>query len=271
VDRRPWLWDDWAIDAMRKAYHLRSEIFPYIYTSVRQTHESMVPLTRAMYIDYPSLEKAYNSPQQYLLGDNMIVAPVASVGSGPERTAKVKVWIPDGEKWYGYYDGKCYEGGHEYEVEADIDEIPVFVRGGAVLPMQPYTRRMGSAQIETLRCRIYPSYNSEQTVTMLYEDDGVTREYENGAYAKTYMTSQTLDGIMTIKINPTEGTYSGQPQSRSIVVELPGLSENAVIKAPRKAKIERKDGITYISCPGKSIRDEQVIKITNPYCLFTTL
>lgn len=264
VDRRPWLWDDWAIDAMRKAYHLRSEIFPYIYTSVRQTHETMVPLTRAMYIDYPSLEKSYSSPGQYLLGDNLIVAPVTSVGNGPERTAKVKVWIPDGEKWYGYHDAKCYEGGQEYEVEADIDEIPLFVRGGAVLPMQPYTRRMGTSQIETLQCRIYPSYNSVQTVTMLYEDDGVTREYENGAFSKTYMTCHTEDGVMTVKISSAEGTYSGQPQSRNIVVELPGLSENASVKAPRKAKIERKDGITYISCSQKNIREEQVIKITNP-------
>ena len=173
--------------------------------------------------------------------------------------------ILDGEKWYGYYDGKCYDGGQEYEVEADIDEIPVFVRGGAVLPMQPYTRRMGSAQIETLRCRIYPSYNSEQTVTMLYEDDGVTREYENGAYAKTYMSAQNADGVMTVKISPAEGTYSGQPQSRSVVVELSSLSENASIKAPRKAKIERKDGVTYISCPQKDIHEEYILKITNPY------
>ena len=99
---------------------------------------------------------------------------------------------------------------------------------------------------------------------MLYEDDGVTREYENGAFSKTYMTCHTEDGVMTVKISSAEGTYSGQPQSRNIVVELPGLSENASVKAPRKAKIERKDGITYISCSQKNIREEQVIKITNP-------
>ena len=225
----------------------------------------MVPLTRAMYIDYPSLEMAYSSPQQYLLGDNMIVAPVSSVGEGPARTAKVKVWIPDGEKWYGLYDGKCYEGGCEHEVKADIDEIPVFVRGGAVLPMQPYTRRMGTSQIETLRCRIYPSYTSDETVTMLYEDDGVTREYETGAYAKTYMSSQLKDNVLTVTLSPSEGEYDGQPAARTIRIELPGLSESAVIKAPKRSKITRNEGVTYITFQQKSIREGHVVKVTDPY------
>ena len=150
-------------------------------------------------------------------------------------------------------------------MKADIDEIPVFVRGGAVLPMQPYTRRMGTSQIETLRCRIYPSYTSDETVTMLYEDDGVTREYETGAYSKTYMSCRNADGVMTVKVGAAEGAFAGQPQSRSIIVELPGLYEKAAVKAPRKSKIEHRDGITYVHIPELSIRQEQIIKITNPY------
>ena len=175
------------------------------------------------------------------------------------------MWIPDGEKWYGYYDGKCYDGGQEYEVKAAIDQIPFFIRGGAVLPMQPYTRRMGTSQIETLRCRLYPSYNEDETVTMLYEDDGLTREYEAGAFAKTFVSSQCQNGVLTVKINPTEGTFAGQPETRTLVLELPGLSEHAVIKAPRKSKIERKDGVTYVTMLKKGIREAQIIKITNPY------
>ena len=127
------------------------------------------------------------------------------------------------------------------------------------------TRRMGSSQIETLRCKIFPSYTSDETVTMLYEDDGVTREYETGAYAKTYMSCKNTDGVMTVKVGAAEGIFAGQPQSRSITVELPGLSEKATIKAPRKSRIEHKDGVTYVYIPQQSVRQEQIIKITNPY------
>ena len=100
---------------------------------------------------------------------------------------------------------------------------------------------------------------------MLYEDDGVTREYEKGNYAKTYMTTQHKDGVLTVKIAPAEGRYEGQLERRSVVVELPGLSETARIKAPAKSKITVKDGVTYITMPEAGISKERIVKITNPY------
>ena len=102
---------------------------------------------------------------------------------------------------------------------------------------------------------------------MLYEDDGVTRDYEKGRYAKTYMSTQHKDDVLTVKIAPAEGSYDGQLEKRSVVVELPGLSENARVKAPAKSKISVKDGVTYITMPEASISKERIVKITNPYIL----
>jgi len=90
MDRRPWLCPTECTDAMRIAFHLRSELFPYIYSSAAQSHEQSVPLIRPMYIDYPEKDQAYTNAQQYMFGDNLLVAPIATAGSGPHKVAPQK-------------------------------------------------------------------------------------------------------------------------------------------------------------------------------------
>ena len=80
LDRRPWTYGPLAEKAMRKAFHFRSELFPYLYSSVWQSHTESVPLTRPMYLDYPGDEASYQASEQYMLGDAILVAPVVSPG-----------------------------------------------------------------------------------------------------------------------------------------------------------------------------------------------
>ena len=84
LDRRPWISGDAETKAMRRMYHMRSELMPYIYSSVWQVHNTMVPLNRGMYIDYGASPEAFDNPQQYMFGDIILAAPITSPGEGPE-------------------------------------------------------------------------------------------------------------------------------------------------------------------------------------------
>lgn len=217
IDRRPWLWGKPFEEAMREAFHLRSELFPYIYTSVRQCFDHSLPLLRPMYLDYPEEEAAYESKAQYLLGDHLLVAPIVTSGAGSDFVAQRQVWFPPGT-WYGLGKLEKIAGGQVHSISATLDEIPVYVRSGIALPMQPYTARMASSPLETLRVRCYPGDAGETT---LYEDDGRSTEYMQGGFARTKLIQKRAAGWVHVQIGPAEGRYKNQPASRAYRIELP--------------------------------------------------
>ena len=111
LDRRPWISGEAETNAMRKAYHMRSEMMPYVYSSVWQTHKTMVPLNRCMFIDYGDQKESYDQPQQFTFGDLLLAAPISSPGEGADKYATQKVWFPEGESWYDYFTHEKHVGG----------------------------------------------------------------------------------------------------------------------------------------------------------------
>jgi alpha-glucosidase (family GH31 glycosyl hydrolase) len=218
MDRRPWKYPKWAEDSMRKSFHLRSELFPYIYSSVAQSCRESVPLTRPMYIDYPNEEEAYHNPQQFMLGDHLLVAPITS------PTSVQVVWFPPGDAWFNFFTGARFEGGTERLVSADINTFPLFVRGGAPIPMQPYTPRMATAPLNTLVVRVYPGHDGRTCSTMLYEDDGISNACRNGEFATTKITYARHADSQEIRIEPAKGKFRGQPAAREQYVEFAGAN-----------------------------------------------
>lgn len=221
LDRRPWLWGEQANNSMRKAYHLRAQLMPYVYSSIWQTHRTMVPLNRAMYIDFNSDERSYKNPQQFMFGDLLLAAPITSAGKGANLVAEQKVWFPEGYTWYDYFDGTAYKGGTEAKVSKNIDEFPLFVKGGYLLPMQPYNSRPASAKLDELVMRVYPGNEGADNTYTLYEDDGLTTKYEDGAFATTDLNYKRKGNVSTITISPATGTYDGQPKQRTYTIEIP--------------------------------------------------
>lgn len=229
LDRRPWLWGEQAEKSMRKIYHLRSELMPYIYSSVRECHQDMLPLNRAMYIEYPEIEEAYNNPQQFMFGGLLLGAPITTPGTGDEKTAAQKVWLPEGDVWYQWFTGARHEGGKTITENCDINSFPLYVKGGYPVPMQPYTPRMASTALNCLVVRCYPGTDEYDNSYTLYEDDGETTDYEKGSFAQTKMNCRKKNGVCELTISPAEGVYKGQPQKRAYRIELPDVSHLAVI------------------------------------------
>lgn len=236
TDRRPWNYPKWAEDSMRISFHLRSQLFPYIYSSSWQTCKDTVPLNRPMYFDNPREEKAYHNAQEFLLGDNMLVAPIVEAGTGPGKVGAQTVWFPAGT-WFNTFTGERYDGNSEALVAGDINEFPIFARGGVPIPMQPYLPRMAAVSPETLVVRTYPGAEGKTGSYTLYEDDGVTTGYRKGQFATTGLSYRRSGDTVTVKIGAAKGHYTGQPAKRAFVIELPDTAraESASVNgAPAK-------------------------------------
>jgi hypothetical protein len=222
LDRRPWTYPDWAENSMRLSFHLRSQLFPYIYTSVAQSCRESVPLTRQLYFDYPKEEEAYHNGQEYLFGDNLLVAPIVAPGVGPGRVSHQTVWFPPNSDWFNVFSGEKYSGGSQALCAADINEMPLFARGGVPIPMQPYTERMTTAPLSTLRLRIYPGADGLTGRAQFYEDDGDTDAYKKGAFALTPLSSTRNGNRVEVTVGAPTGKFIGQLSTRAVQIELVG-------------------------------------------------
>lgn len=234
LDRRPWLWGEQALNSMRKTYHLRAQLMPYIYSSVWETHQTMVPLNRAMYIDYGKDKRSYSNPQQFLFGDLLLAAPITSPGKGADFFAEQNVWFPGDERWYDFFDGTLYKGGTETIISKGLNEFPLFVKGGYVLPLQPYSQRPASNPLSELILRVYQGEDGVDNDYMLYEDDGLSKEYEQGTYATTLLNYKRSGNNIAITISPAKGEYKGQVEKRSYSIELPAIKGLSDIKVNNK-------------------------------------
>ena len=259
LDRRPWTCGPAFFSAMRAAFQLRARLFPYFYSSAWESHASSLPLIRPLYLASPGEERAYANPQEYLLGDAILAAPIAEPGIGPGRVATQAVWFPPG-RWHDWFSGEVYEGNQEVLVSAALDEIPLYVREGVPLPLQAATQRMSAGPLRELVVRCYPGEAGSFT---LYEDDGTSAAYEKGAHANTTLTCARDAGKVTVTLQTDEGRYEGMPEERAYVVELAGTARATSARVDdQPAAVEYDPGlaINRIRVPARPARRRTVVE-----------
>lgn len=258
LDRRPWLWGEKHEKAMRIAYHLRSKLMPYIYSSVRQCHTDMLPLNRCMYIDYSEQEQAYQYPLQFMFGDLLLAAPITEPAKEDGLTGQ-NTWLPAGDIWYDLFSGQKYKGGSVVATRNNLSSFPLFIKGGYPIPMQPYTQRMASTALTELVVRCYPGEDGNDHSYTLYEDDGISTDYESGKFAETQLRYEKKEGQTKITIYPVKGSYRDQPQQRSYQIELPNTEQKltAYVNGKRvKATPSTELRGNIINIKPKSIREK---------------
>jgi Glycosyl hydrolases family 31 TIM-barrel domain/Glycosyl hydrolase family 31 C-terminal domain/Domain of unknown function (DUF5110) len=201
--RMPWLYGPKGIALMRQYFKLRMRLMPYLYTYTWQAHQRSLPLLRPLYLEWPDLDQAYRHSHEYLFGAQMLVAPV--LAAGDERT----VYLPPGS-WMDFFTGRRYRGDSTFTAHYAVDATPVFVREGAIIPQQETLR--GALTVD-----VYGDGNNRFD---LYEDDGVSLDYEHGAYAVTPMTYHTSGASHQLIIGPTTGSFAGQREARAYGVRI---------------------------------------------------
>lgn len=220
AERRIWKFPAAYFDAARQAFQLRYRLIPYIYTMARKCYDEALPLCRPLYYEWPDLEEAYARKNQYLFGDDLMVAPVTEAADPSSGCAMVEAWIPPG-RWIGWFTGQAIEGPKVMPLVVPIDEAPIFVREGAIIPTMEPGLRGGERLADPLEMRIFPSASSERTI---YEDDNLSAGYLHGACAWTRVAQRWENGERVVTIDPPKGAYAGMRRTRGYVVKLYDLS-----------------------------------------------
>lgn len=216
AERRIWKFSAEHFAASKKAFELRYALIPYIYTAARQNYETGVSMCRPLYYEWPDLDAAYAHRDQYMFGDDLMVAPVISPANPASGCGEVKVWIPPGS-WVEWESGRGHEGPREVMVQAALDEIPIFVRSGAVIPMMPPAQRAGEKASDPLILHIWAGVEGQ---TRVYEDDGLSVGYRSDQFRWTPVSWQIKGDDVEVTIGPVEGSYKGAFTERSYEIHL---------------------------------------------------
>lgn len=219
--QEPWSYGNKLEAVNRKSIELRYRLLPYLYDAFHETSETGIPVMRALLLDYPDDARAVDQSYEFLFGDDLLVSPVLK---DSERSGSA--YLPKGV-WYDFWTDLRYSGPREVEVKAPLDRIPVFVRGGAIIPTRQVVEYTGEAPINPLTFEIYPDWEGAIDAPALsgaassreyYEDDGISFDFEHGASLRQKITvTPARDGI-DINITAREGSYA--PPSRALVFKV---------------------------------------------------
>ncbi len=230
LHKEPWHFGPPYGDAIFAAIRLRYQLAPYIYAAARHAYDTGVSLVRPMYYHWPEHEEAYAHPAQYMFGNDILVAPV-TVPVGDDGTAPFPVWLPPGT-WYSHDGAESYLGGGMLERTYTLEEIPIFVRPGSVLPLYPEGMRDLASVPDTIILQVFPGAEGH---TALYDDDGATQGYQRGEFARTCVRSRRGDRAHRVHVDRMDGSYAGCPSRRRYVIELldAGIPESVEVNGRR--------------------------------------
>lgn len=261
MNKEPWVFDTEHSSIIRQTIRQRYEMAPYIYTMARKAYDEGLSLCRPMYYDYPEDSEAYDFRNQYMFGDDMLVAPITAPGQ--DGYATLKVWLPEGE-WYEMPTGTLLQGGQVVERSFALDEYPIYVKAGAVLPMYTDEVMNLSGNDETVVVTVFPG--AKAGAFQLYEDNGNDKDYAS-AYATTALSASCSGREQTIVVGRREGRFDGMEAARKLQVKiLPAQAPQSVTVDGRAVDYDYVgEEFAIIVDLGEVPNDQEtVVKITYP-------
>lgn len=228
IERCIWCFPDHMF-LMRDAIRLRYTLAPYIYNAARENYDTGVGMCRPMYYDYPESDKAYETPEQFMFGNDIlattITQPVDSITGLAPRT----IWFPEGA-WFDCATGSMYEGGRTEELHYTLAENPHYAKAGSIIPMNPATVKNLQQPCDTLVLTFIPGGDGQ---LRHYEDDGMSQQYKTN-YAVTTVSKKQEGNTVRVRISPREGSFAGASDSRSYELRFPAVFPPKSVKVNGK-------------------------------------
>jgi alpha-glucosidase len=209
----PWEFGPQVEAICRQYIELRYRLLPYIYTLFWEATTTGAPVLQPLLYHYPDDPKTHELYDQVLLGSSLMAAPVYRPG-----VEKRLVYLPAGT-WYDWWTGESYQGATYILADAPIEKMPMYIRAGSVIPLGPVMQYVGESPLNQLRLRVTPG-TGEWT---LYEDDGHSFAYRDGAWSTTTYQVYLEDTQVILEIQARQGQWT--PHPRNVIVEVVGKGE----------------------------------------------
>lgn len=213
----PWGFGSNAEAIVRDFIRLRYRLLPYIYTLARQAHNTGIPIARPLFFHAPDNPSLTDRDDAFLFGPDLLVAPITQ----PNQRSKT-VALPPGE-WIDFWTDETYAGSQTVTVPAPLERIPVFVRAGAILPMQPPMAYVNEIPLDSMILQLYPS-SLQPSGTWWYDDDGLSQDYLSGEYGirRAEQAWEDVGGMMVYRLtfDDTDGSFDGSTALRKILAQV---------------------------------------------------
>jgi len=210
ADKEVWRWDEPTQKILADYIKLRYRLLPYIYSTSWQVTSDGGTMLRPLMMDFGGDTNALDVGDQFLFGPEIMVSPVTR-----SNAVTRSVYLPGVGDWYDFWTGRRMAGGQRIEAASPIETLPLFVRGGTILPLGPVMQFVSEKPTDPIELRVYRGADGAFT---LYEDQGDNYNYEKGAFATIPLTWNESSGTLTI--GARSGKYPGMLKERTFRVVL---------------------------------------------------
>ncbi|MGN6370699.1 MAG: TIM-barrel domain-containing protein [Phycisphaerae bacterium] len=218
-------------NAQLKFDKLRYRMLPYIYSLAGAVTQNDATIMRPLVMDFPNDKRARELSDEYLFGPAFLVSPVTEY-----KARSRSVYLPEGT-WYDFWTGAALDGGRDIDAEAPYNAIPLHIRAGSIIPFGPDLQYTGEKKADPLTLYVYAGRNGDFT---LYEDDGLTYQYEKGAFSEIPISWN--DANQKLTIGKRQGGYPGMLQKRTIHVVFISKNRPVGYESPADGKTVTYDG-----------------------------
>src|SRR5580704_5693380 len=209
ADHEPWASGP-EQEAIRRRYiELRYRLLPYIYTGIEDMSRTGIPFMRPIFLDYPQQENFYTDDRDFLFGDDFFVAPVVT-----ETVDAEEIQLPPGD-WYDYWTAQKHASTENIALHSALDELPLYVRAGAIIPMQPIVQNSEEKPSGPLEIKVYAGDDCRGS---LYEDDGHTFAYQRDKFRRTNYTCKVASGSITVSATTEKNSFQPWWQADRVTI-----------------------------------------------------
>ncbi|WP_303318063.1 TIM-barrel domain-containing protein [Flavivirga abyssicola] len=209
-------------EILKKYVNLRYQLLPYIYTISHKVSTEGYTMMRALAFDFMDDKNVHEINDQFMFGNCIMVCPVLE-----ENATKRSIYLPKGSKWYNFWTNEVYEGGQTIETECPIETIPLFIKGGSILPMGEIMQYANEKPNTEIELKIYPDTDA---TFLLYEDENDNYNYLDGKFTQIPISYSKQD--QTLKIGPTKGEFDNMLTKRNFNVTIIGKQNGDKITIP---------------------------------------
>ena len=235
-DKEPWIFDKKYVDIVRRFIEMRYEILPYIYTAFWQYSTFGTPMLQSMHLFDQEDKETYYREDEFQLGEKILVCPVMSEGAKGRN-----MYLPAG-KWYDFWDDSIIDGKQEIGTVTPLDQIPIFIREGSIIPMQPKMQYVDEFEFPALDLHVY--FSNEENRSLLYEDKGDGLEYKEGEKCIRTFDSGVANKEYFVK-QSVEGPYSSSYDSFNLIFHGFEKPSEIYVDGDNKVSGLKKKGKTY--------------------------